>query len=547
MYRGKVLIVDDDDAVNTMLSDVLSRHGYQTETAAAAEQALAKYRRDTYDVVVSDVKMPSMDGTELLRQIRAIDQDTAVILVTGYADLGSARDAVKSGAFDYVLKPFNLMEFIREVDDAAAETRRHREERERHEQLEVLIEERTQDLEFQSSVLRLEQERFHGILKSANFGLLVLNGEDDSIILINRQARKYLQLRREHDAEFFNENFRQLFPAEISERIERLVTTVKETGKVCRLPSFRTDDGFILEMQSYPVLSQETLRATVIVVNDITERTKLEEQLLVSSKLAGIGELAAGIAHEINNPIGYIASNTRTLRRYVSDLAELLGEYHKLKDVVAAGEAAASFVGKIEALEQRLDLGYMLDDMQSLVAENREGLERVVKILRDLKNFSHLEEEAPQNVNLNDVIEDALNLARNELRFKAEIETDLGELPTFLGHPGQLSQVFINILINAAHAIEHKGTVSVATRMLDEKIVATVHDTGSGIPPEVLPGIFDPFYTTKGRGKGTGLGLSIALEIVQKHGGTISVASTPGEGTTFTIELPITPEATPEA
>ncbi len=547
MYRGKVLVVDDDDAVNTMLSDVLSRHGYQTETAAAAEQALAKYRRDTYDVVVSDVKMPGMDGTELLREIRAIDQDTAVILVTGYADLGSARDAVKSGAFDYVLKPFNLMEFIREVDDAAAETRRHREERERHEQLEVLIEERTQDLEFQSSVLRLEQERFHGILKSANFGLLVLNGEDDSIILINRQARKYLQLRREHDAEFFNENFRQLFPAEISERIERLVTTVKETGKVCRLPSFRTDDGFILEMQSYPVLSQETLRATVIVVNDITERTKLEEQLLVSSKLAGIGELAAGIAHEINNPIGYIASNTRTLRRYVSDLAELLGEYHKLKDVVAAGEAAASFVGKIEALEQRLDLGYMLDDMQSLVAENRDGLERVVKILRDLKNFSHLEEEAPQNVNLNDVIEDALNLARNELRFKAEIETDLGELPTFLGHPGQLSQVFINILINAAHAIEHKGTVSVATRMLDEKIVATVHDTGSGIPPEVLPGIFDPFYTTKGRGKGTGLGLSIALEIVQKHGGTISVASTPGEGTTFTIELPITPEATPEA
>lgn len=539
MYRGKVLVVDDDDTVNTMISDVLSRHGYQTETAEAAEAALAKYHSGVYDVVVSDIKMPGMDGTELLREIRAVDEDTAVILVTGYADLRSARDAVKSGAFDYVLKPFNLTEFVREVDDAAAETHRHREERERRERLEVLVEERTQDLEFHSSVLRLEQERFHGILKSANFGLLVLNGDDDSIILVNEQAKRYLRPHGEPLSEFFGQRAERLFQGEISDRIAKLVEGVKSTGKVCRLPAFTTDDGVILEMQSYPVTSRETLRATVIVVNDITERTKLEEQLLMSSKLAGIGELAAGIAHEINNPIGFVASNTRTLRRYVSDLAQLVGEYHKLKDVLAAGQAANEMLAKIEALEDRVDVDYLLDDMESLVSENRDGLDRVVQILRDLKTFSRADEEATSPVNLNSVIDEALTLARNEIKYKAEVRTELGELPPIDGHPGQLSQVFINMLVNAAHAIEQKGTITITTKADGGRVVATVSDTGCGMTSEVKRRIFDPFFTTKDRGKGTGLGLSIALEIVQNHGGTIDVESAPGHGATFTLTFPV--------
>jgi len=547
VHRGKVLVVDDDAGVHMLLTDVLSKHGYRIETARAAEQALEKYRGDTFDAVVSDVKMPGMDGTELLREIRAIDRDTAVILVTGYADLASARAAVKNGAFDYILKPFNLQELVREVDDAVAETRRHRDEREERERLEVLVEERAQDIEFQSSALRLEQERFHGILKSANFGLLVLNGDDDSVILINEQARRYLRPRDEQRPEFFDEPLQALFPAGIGERIAALVGAVKDNRQVCHLPSFTTDDGFILEMHSYPVMSGEALRATVVVVNDITERTKLEEQLLMSSKLAGIGQLAAGIAHEINNPIGFVASNTRTLGRYVHNLAELLGEYHKLKDVAGAGEACDAFVEKIEALERKLDVGYMLNDLESLVAENREGLDRVVTILRDLKNFSHVDNEAPQQLNLNTIIEDALNLARNELKYKATVETDLGELPPLAGHPGQLSQVFINVLVNAANAIAEKGTIAITTRATDETIVVTVRDTGSGIRPEVLPRIFDPFYTTKQRGRGTGLGLSIALEIVQNHGGSISVESEEGRGTTFTLEFPVQKTAAHES
>ena len=539
MYRGKVLIVDDDDNVNTMLSTELAKHGYQTQTATGAEQALEQYRAGGFDVVISDVRMPGMNGTELLQRLHALDQDIAVILVTGYADIDSAREAVRHGAFDYVLKPFNLDTLVEGVAAAAARTRHQRDMHENHTRLEALVEERARDLEFQSDALRLEQDRFHGILKSANFGLLVLNGDDDSVILINQQAKGYLQLRAEPGTEVFDEDIRDLFPDEVNERITTLVAAVKDTAQVCRLPSFTNHDGLILEMQSYPVMSQGRLRATVIVINDITERAKLEEQLLVSSKLAGIGELAAGIAHEINNPIGFVASNTRTLARYVGDLTELVAEYHKLKDVVAAREASDELVQKIDRLERRLDFGDMLDDMQSLVAENRNGLDRVVKILRDLRNFSHMDDDTPQELDLNAVIKEALNLARNELKYKATIETDLAELPAMLGHPAQLSQVFINLLVNAAHAIEHKGTISIATRTRDETIVATVRDTGSGIPAESLPKIFDPFYTSKQRGHGTGLGLSIALEIIQKHGGTIAVETEAGTGTTFTVELPI--------
>jgi len=545
VYRGKVLVVDDDSNVNSMLSDVLSRHGYQIDTATAAEQALDKYRPDAYDVVVSDIKMPGMDGTDLLRKIRAVDRDTSVILVTGFADLNTARDAVRSGAFDYVLKPFNLQELVREVDDAAAETRRQREERDRCATLEVLIEERTRDLDFKRSALELEQERFHGILKSASFGLLVLNGEDNSVILINQQARNYLQIDDAQAGDFFDKDLRELCSGQTGERIEDLITAVKETRKVCSLPPLTTSDGVILEIQSYPVVSQEALRAIVIVVNDITERTKLEEQLLMSSKLAGIGELAAGIAHEINNPIGFVTSNTRTLSRYVADLAELVGAYHKLKEISAAGNACEAMVEQIEVLEEKLDLGYVLDDMQSLVAENRDGLDRVVRILRDLKNFSHADGETPQPLAINTILEDALNLARNEIKYKATVETDFGDVPSILGHPGQLSQVFINILVNAAHAIEDKGTIFITTRANAEMLTVTVRDTGRGIPPDVLPRIFDPFYTTKERGKGTGLGLSIALEIVQKHGGTIAVESEVGQGTSFTVELPVNQTTAP--
>jgi len=270
------------------------------------------------------------------------------------------------------------------VDDAADETRRHREERDKRASLEVLVNERDQDLEVLGSAIQIEQERFQGILKSASFGLLVLNGDDESIMLVNQQARAYLQLEGAVEAgACFDQDFRQLCPAAFRERLETLVATVKQTRQVCSLPPFTSGDGQILEMQSYPVLSHEALRATVIVINDITERTKLEEQLIQSSKLAGIGELAAGIAHEISSPIGFVASNTRTLRGYVSDLAGLVAAYHTLMDVARAGEACAEQVAQIEALEHKMDLGYMLDDMQSLVAENSDGLDRVERILRE--------------------------------------------------------------------------------------------------------------------------------------------------------------------
>lgn len=263
----------------------------------------------------------------------------------------------------------------------------------------------------------------------------------------------------------------------------------------------------------------------------IEELRQAQAQVLQSEKMASVGQLAAGIAHEINNPIGYVDSNLGTLAGYVDDLLAVLAAYEN-------GDAAA-------ALPARADLEFLRRDAPTLLAESREGVGRVRKIVQDLKEFSHVDGSEWEPADLHQGIDSTLNIAHNEIKHKAEVVKEYGELPLVECLPSQVNQVVMNMLVNAAQAIEGRGRITIRTGAANGHAWFEIADTGKGIAPEHLKRVFDPFFTTKPVGQGTGLGLSVSYGIVQKHKGRIEVTSRVDEGTTFRVWLPLKHERAP--
>ena len=277
--------------------------------------------------------------------------------------------------------------------------------------------------------------------------------------------------------------------------------------------------------------------ANTALQTEIDDRKRLECQLVQSEKLASIGQLAAGVAHEINNPIGYIFSNFGTLEEYLSDLFQMLSAY----EVAEAKAAPAENLADLRALRERLQLEFLKEDVPQLMRESKEGIVRVRRIVQDLKDFSRVDSEQEwQLADLHCGIDSTLNIVASEVRYKAEVVKEYGELPEIECMPSQLNQVVMNLVVNAAHAIgTARGRIVIRTGTHGEQVWLEVADSGCGIAAENLTRIFDPFFTTKPVGQGTGLGLSLSYGIVQKHHGRIEVRSVVGEGTTFRVTLPV--------
>jgi signal transduction histidine kinase len=259
-------------------------------------------------------------------------------------------------------------------------------------------------------------------------------------------------------------------------------------------------------------------------------------QLLQSEKMASIGQLAAGIAHEINNPIGYVYSNLNSLEKYVKTTFELLDLYELAEDGISDPNERL----KLKVAREKVDIDYLKSDLHSLMAESKDGITRVKNIVQNLKDFSHLDTlDTWVYSDLHRGLESTLNIVNHEIKYKAQLNKVYGTIPEIECLPSQLNQVFMNLLVNAAHSIETKGTITINTGTELDGVWVAISDTGHGIPPENLKKIFNPFFTTKPVGKGTGLGLSLSYSIVQKHNGRIDVISEIGKGSTFRVWLPI--------
>lgn len=301
----------------------------------------------------------------------------------------------------------------------------------------------------------------------------------------------------------------------------------------------------ILSNQAY---KQKVLRQNQALAQALQKLKETQGHLIQQEKMAGIGQLAAGVAHEINNPLGFVNSNFETLSEYVGRLSDVLQLYRKLpqvlKDAALSNPELQNSLDEIAALERKKKLDFILDDLASLFSESRDGLERVAKIIRALRAFSRIDvKNQLEDYDLNEGLETTLIVARNEIKYVAEIKTAFGDVPMIKALGGQVNQVLLNLIVNAAQAIKNSGisdgAITLETFASAEDVGCRITNNGPAIPLEIQKRIMEPFFTTKPVGQGTGLGLSISYDIIVKqHGGELSFISNESSGTTFTLKLP---------
>jgi len=282
---------------------------------------------------------------------------------------------------------------------------------------------------------------------------------------------------------------------------------------------------------------------------DITGRDAAEMELRHAQKLESVGRLASGIAHEINTPIQFVGDNTRFLQESFESFQSLLSKYQELRSALASGTATPEFLAEVQRVEEASDCAFLMAEVPQALTQTLEGVERVATIVRAMKEFAHPEGKEMAAADLNKALQSTLTVARNELKYVADVETEFGDLPLVVCNVGDINQVFLNLLVNAAHAIGEvvkgtfeRGKIRVRTQAEGNTVLVTISDTGCGIPEANRSKVFDPFFTTKEVGRGTGQGLAISRSVVvDRHKGTLSFDSEVGKGTTFYIRLPVDP------
>jgi len=298
--------------------------------------------------------------------------------------------------------------------------------------------------------------------------------------------------------------------------------------------------GIVLDLLS--AMEAQVAKRNKLLAKTLSDLKSSQAQLVQSEKMASLGQMVAGVAHEINTPLGYVRNNLETVQGLFEQTQELIKNYHHLIQLLISEEINEnelnSQLGIVEELSAPFSESEMFNEINQLFHDSLFGVDQVAELVMNLKDFSRLDRARVENINIHDCIESSLNIGKNTLKYKVTVKKEFSELPKIACSPSQINQVFLNLFTNAAQAIEDKGILHIKTYADDGFIYISIQDTGKGIPKDVLPKIFDPFFTTKPIGQGTGLGLSICFQIIKSHGGKIQVASEVGKGTRFLISLP---------
>ncbi|MDB5802569.1 MAG: sensor histidine kinase [Rhodocyclales bacterium] len=544
-----VLLVDDDAEYRESTSRLLEREGHRVLQADCGTSALLILKDENVDLMLLDYFMPGMTGEEVVAELRTFNPYVQVILQTGYASEQPPRDLLRrldiQGYHDKSEGPDKLLLWT-DIGLKAAHTVQllHK----GRQCLRYLI-----NATFDIHKIQTLDTLLQTILKQVT----AMIGTTDSFLAIvtrstaqpdNVPPQLYIKAGAGRfagagsvqdclDPEAYGNVCDALAQSSMSVRNSATIMPLAAEGGavgVIYIDREVSDENDIELLQIFASQS-------AIAIQNANLFAQAQQQVIQSEKLASIGQLAAGVAHEINNPIGYVFSNFGTLEKYHEGIFEMLHAYEEAQ----RQEVTDATLLRLNTMRNRLELDYLLEDIPVLMHESREGLSRVQKIVQDLKYFSHAESVTEwQLAKLHDGIDSTLNIVNNEVKYIADIVKEYGDIPEIECLPSQLNQVVMNLVVNAAHAMgSRRGTITIRTGTTSgpegDKVWIEVQDTGSGIPQDILAKIFDPFFTTKPVGKGTGLGLSLSYGIIQKHHGALDVKSEVGVGTTFRITLPI--------
>jgi two-component system, NtrC family, sensor kinase len=558
---GTVLIVDDSAFICKTVCRAIEPSGYTVLTAMGGNEALQilSDQGESIDVVITDVIMPVIDGVELMEKIHELFPDLPVILMTAYSNIDIVITAIKKRAFDLILKPVDDSLLQQAVEKALKQKNLICLEKHYLKTLEQTVKERTRELQLKMTeleetrtTLSTEHEKLKTVFRKVQMikreWELTMDCIGDMVLLVDpagmiRRCNQALRL-------FVGRNYTEILGTDWRELLRSnsltAMTTTDSGTELHHAPSGR---WFIFTEYPFTDQTENESHGTVITIHDTTalkmamddlakaykELQSTQAQVLQNEKMASIGQLAAGVAHEINNPIGFVSSNLGTLGKYLERLTGFIDSQTRIIEASASYEAQR----ELATLRQSLKIDRIIPDIRKLINESADGANRVRKIVRDLNTFSRVDNEDRKVSDLIECLESAITIVWNQLKYKATLKRNYGSIPPLNCYPQQLNQVFMNLLVNAGHAIENNGQITITTWLDDDTANVSIADTGCGIAPEHLNRIFEPFFTTKEVGRGTGLGLSISYDIIQKHHGEITVDSTVGTGTTFTVRLPL--------
>jgi len=508
-------------------------------------QATAALTEGRFDLLLLDLNLPDSTGLDTLIALENSHPDVAKVVVTGEGDGDLGVEAVAHGAQDYLIKGrFNIHAIARVVHYSVERKRLEEALRESRGKLNAMLE------CISDPMIMIDKE----------LNVIWSNEATEHVFGDTRIGRKCYQIREGQDT-----------PCAPTPCI---AAQTLQDGKPHRCDVCMTDkDGLkrFFHCTANVALRDKEGRPTAVleIASDVTDRRiaekyqeckrleaaqhelkELQSHLIQSEKLASIGQLAAGVAHEMNTPIGFVACNFETLEKHMKKIVALLELYAEVEQTLeaAGGTDGSALVAPIKEFREKMHIDFILKNLGVLFDDSREGLERVTEIIQNLRDFSRVDQPGVfARYSINDGLKATLTVARNAIKYAADVTTEFGDVPDLFCNPGQINQVFLNLLVNAAQAIEsqqrqEKGRITIRTYQAEQDIVCEIEDDGPGISPENCRKIFEPFFTTKPAGKGTGMGLSISYDIiVNKHKGRISVESGVGRGTLFTIRLPLRP------
>lgn len=535
---NSILVVDDEPVQLNYYTDILASQGYSVSQASNGREALRLVEKNRPDLVLMDVVLPDINGVDvckLIKNDRAMNSTAVFLFSATQVDSESQVMALECGADDYLVKPVDCRELLARV--------------------EALFRLRQAEHDVRQSHIEL-----HQILTSIQ-SLLIVIDNNGQVQRWNSVAADCLGVQFETVRRRF---FESLTLSWDHERVVKAVRSCRESMAGVSVENLRFQrpdgrDGFLkLNLTPLVATTVQAMGGVILLGEEVTERRLLESQLMQAQKLESIGQLAAGVAHEINTPIQFISDNMRFLQEAFGELNSVASASRDL----ICHDRDNDFSGKnIKKLRDRLaaiDVDYLLHEIPQAIEQSLSGLERVAHIVRSMKSFAHPGGQHMVLADINTALSDTVTVSRNEWKYVAEMHMDLDpELPRISCYLSELNQAFLNIVTNAAQAVaeahgEHsqeQGLITISTRGDEDWIEIRITDTGTGIPDDVRSKMFDPFFTTKGVGKGTGQGLVIVHNaIVKRHGGSIAVESEAGQGTTFVLRLPVTaPEGDPFA